>query len=65
MINRITNLETLLKEVLIKSETKDKLILFGINRALVLAKVMKSKSKPRVKLEDASPFIDKTEVPMD
>lgn len=50
MINRVSNLEGLLNEILIKNQSKDEFIKVGINRALILAKKIKKQSKPRNKL---------------
>lgn len=50
MINRVSNLESLLNEVLIKNQSKDEIVHVGISRALLLAKKMKKQSRPRNQL---------------
>ena len=62
MINRVSNLEGLLNEILIKNQSKDEVIKAGINRALILAKKIKKQSKPRNKLPVATILNEVVEV---
>lgn len=50
MINRVSNMESLLNEILTKNQSKDEIVHVGVSRALLLYKKMKKQSRPRNQL---------------
>lgn len=60
-IKRISNLDTLLRELLIKCGNKEKLLKAGITRAIILSKRLKNKAKVTNQLNEASLQSDKME----